>query len=102
MRHRIVAAKLRNTFSDNNSGNRQSVVDVPAPEFTCVFYGEHALSGERRTAGTMSLWWQRISGLFPGAGSEPLEIVVSGGRSTGSPLPAARRRAPPVTDAYAR
>ncbi|MEE1804042.1 nuclear transport factor 2 family protein [Streptomyces sp. JV176] len=70
MYHRIVAAKLRQAFSDINAGNWQSMVDTLAPEFTYVFHGEHALSGERHTVEAMSLWWQRVLRLFPGAGFE--------------------------------
>ncbi|WAU85147.1 nuclear transport factor 2 family protein [Streptomyces sp. Qhu-G9] len=79
MYHRIVAAKLRKAFADINAGNWQSMVDTLAPDFTYVFYGEHALSGERHTVEAMSLWWQRVFRLIPDAGFEPLEIVISGG-----------------------
>ncbi|GAA2301153.1 hypothetical protein GCM10010234_50040 [Streptomyces hawaiiensis] len=79
MYHRIVTAKLRKAFSDINSGNWQSMVDTLAPEFTYVFHGEHALSGERHTVESMSLWWQRVFRLIPDAEFEPQEIIVSGG-----------------------
>ncbi|MEV6805262.1 nuclear transport factor 2 family protein [Streptomyces sp. NPDC051132] len=79
MYHRIVAAKLRKAFARIDSGDWQSMVDTLAPNFTYVFYGEHALSGERHTREAMSLWWQRVFRLIPEARFEPLEIIISGG-----------------------
>ncbi|MEU3524793.1 nuclear transport factor 2 family protein [Streptomyces sp. NPDC038707] len=79
MYHRIVAAKLRKAFAQIDSGDWQSMVDTLAPKFTYVFYGEHALSGERHTREAMSLWWERVFRLIPDARFEPLEIIISGG-----------------------
>jgi ketosteroid isomerase-like protein len=76
--HRIVAGKLRKAFADINAGNWQSMVDTLAPKFTYVFYGTHALSGERHTKEAISQWWQRALRILPEVTFTPEEIVVSG------------------------
>jgi ketosteroid isomerase-like protein len=76
--HRIVALKLRKAFADINAGNWQSMIDSLAPDFTYVFYGEHALSGERHTRAAMRRWWERVTRLIPNPTFEVQEILVSG------------------------
>lgn len=78
MYHRFVAAKLRKAFAEINAGDWQPMVKTLTPNFTYVFYGSHALSGERHTVEAMSLWWERVFRLIPDAEFVPEEIVVSG------------------------
>jgi hypothetical protein len=49
MYHQIVARKVRATFAQIGAGAWQPMLDAMAPGFCYRFYGEHALSGERRT-----------------------------------------------------
>jgi hypothetical protein len=49
MYHRFVSGKVREAFAQTSVGNWQAMVASIAPEFIYRFYGEHALSGERRT-----------------------------------------------------
>lgn len=49
-----------------------------APRFSYRFYGDSALSGERRTLEAVRLWWQRSFRLLPGVTFNVLDIVVSG------------------------
>ncbi|MBM0275901.1 nuclear transport factor 2 family protein [Micromonospora tarensis] len=79
MYHRIVAAKVRAVFAEINKGNYEPMLASLAPEFSYRFYGSHALSGERRTAAAMRLWWERVFRLIPDARFEVDEVIVAGG-----------------------
>jgi ketosteroid isomerase-like protein len=79
MYHRIVASKVRSTFAQISAGNWEPMLDGMAPEFSYRFYGEHALSGERRTLDALRRWWERSVRLFPNPTFEVEEVVVAGG-----------------------
>ena len=78
MYHRIVAGKLRATFEAINSGDWEKMVQGMAPNFTYVFYGNHALSGTRHTPDALRAWWQRIDRLLPGTTFQVDEVIVAG------------------------
>jgi ketosteroid isomerase-like protein len=79
MYHRIVARKVRSTFVQISAGKWEPMLDGMAPQFSYRFYGEHALSGERRTLGALRRWWERSSRLFPNPAFEVEEVIVAGG-----------------------
>jgi ketosteroid isomerase-like protein len=79
MYHRIVARKVRSTFAQISAGKWEPMLDGMAPEFSYRFYGEHALSGERRTLNALRRWWERSSRLFPNPAFEVEEVIVAGG-----------------------
>lgn len=78
MYHRFVAAKVRKTIDQINTGDWESTIAVLAPQFTYRFYGDSALSGERHTPAAMRLWGQRIRRLLPDVRFDLQEIIVSG------------------------
>ena len=78
MYHRIVARKVRKTFQQISAGNWEPMVAGMAPSFTYRFYGDHALSGERRTHEALRRWWERCFRLLPDTRFEVQDILVSG------------------------
>jgi ketosteroid isomerase-like protein len=78
MYHRIVARKVRKTFEQISAGNWEPMVAGMAPSFTYRFYGDHALSGERRTHEALRRWWERCFRLLPDTGFEVQDVLVSG------------------------
>ena len=78
MYHRIVARKVRKTFQQISAGNWEPMVAGMAPSFTYRFYGDHALSGERRTHEALRRWWERCFRLLPDTSFEVQDILVSG------------------------
>lgn len=76
--HRIVVRIFRGIFARINEGDFEPMVKGLAPRFTYIFYGDHALSGERHTHAAMRLWWQRVFKILPDAQFEPLDILVKG------------------------
>jgi ketosteroid isomerase-like protein len=78
MYYRIVARQVRKTFEQISAGNWEPMVAGMAPSFTYRFYGDHALSGERRTHEALRRWWERCFRLLPDTGFEVQDILVSG------------------------
>ncbi|RLU84918.1 polyketide cyclase [Streptomyces griseocarneus] len=76
--HSIVRAKVRQAFAEISRGNWQAMVDGMAPEFTYVFYGDHALAGTRNSHETLRLWWQRIFRIMPDPEFRVRDVVVAG------------------------
>jgi ketosteroid isomerase-like protein len=79
MYHRIVANKVRSTFDQISAGNWEPMLAGMAPEFSYRFYGEHALSGERRTLDGLRRWWERSVRLLPNPTFDVEEVIVAGG-----------------------
>lgn len=59
MYHTLVKAKVHSTFKQISVGQWEPMIKAMAPEFTYVFYGNSAMSGERHTVETVRQWWQR-------------------------------------------
>jgi ketosteroid isomerase-like protein len=78
MYHRFVKSKVRSTFAQISAGSWEPMMQAMAPGFTYRFDGDSALSGERRTAEAVRLWWQRSFRLLPDVAFDVLDIVVSG------------------------
>ena len=78
MYHRIVAGKVRASFAAINRGDYEEMVKGMAPSFSYVFYGDHALAGERHTADGLRRWWQRVFRLLPGTTFEVTDVIVAG------------------------
>jgi len=78
MYHRIVAGRVRKTFEQISAGNWEPMVAGMAPSFTYRFYGDHALSGERRTHEALRRWWERCFRLLPDTGFDVQDVLVSG------------------------
>jgi ketosteroid isomerase-like protein len=86
MYHQLVARKVRATFAQISAGAWEPMLDAMAPRFCCRFYGEQALSGERRTLDALRRWWERSARLFPDPDFEVEEVIVAGVRRIpGSP-----------------
>ncbi|HEY1821357.1 MAG TPA: nuclear transport factor 2 family protein [Trebonia sp.] len=79
MYHAFVKSKVRSTFAQISAGQWESMLKAMAPRFTYVFYGNSALSGERRSIEAIRQWWQRSARLIPDATFEVLDVIVSGG-----------------------
>ncbi len=79
MYHSLVKSKVRSTFAQISSGQWEAMIKAMAPQFTYIFYGNSALSGERHTVAAIRQWWQRSFRLMPSATFEVLDVVVSGG-----------------------
>jgi ketosteroid isomerase-like protein len=78
MYHRIVARKVRQAFAGISAGDFEPMISAMAPRFTYVFYGDHALAGERHTTAALRLWWQRGARLLPGPSFAVEEVIVAG------------------------
>lgn len=78
MYHRIVAQRVRGTFSALNDGDAEAMVRGLAPRFRYRFHGDHALAGERSNATTIRAWWERVFRLFPHLRFHPTDVVVAG------------------------
>lgn len=74
----IVARRVRATFSALSRGDIAAVQDGFAASFTYVFYGDHALGGQRHRVDTMAAWWQRVFTLFPKVTFTPQDVLVGG------------------------
>jgi ketosteroid isomerase-like protein len=77
--HRIVANKVHATFAQISDGNWEPMVTGMAPEFSYVFYGDSALSGERHTIEALRQWWERSFRLINNLTFQVEEVIVSGG-----------------------
>jgi ketosteroid isomerase-like protein len=79
MYHWLVARKVRATFAQISSGDWEPRIAGMAPQFSYRFYGESALSGERRTLEALRLWWARSFRLLPNPTFQVDEVIVAGG-----------------------
>lgn len=78
MYRRFIAMKVRQSFAEITAGNWEPAVAIMAPEFTYVFYGDHALSGERHTPEALRAWWSRATHLIPNPQFTVDDVLVVG------------------------
>jgi ketosteroid isomerase-like protein len=78
MYHRIVARKVRATFTQISAGNWQPMLTGMAAQFSYTFYGTSALAGERHTIGALRRWQERSSRLLGRPAFEVEEVIVAG------------------------
>jgi ketosteroid isomerase-like protein len=76
--HRIVTGKVRATFGQIGAGNWEPMLAGMASRFSYRFYGNSALSGERRTLGGLRRWWERATRLLPNPDFTVEEVIVAG------------------------
>jgi ketosteroid isomerase-like protein len=76
--HRIVAQKVRATFTQIAAGNWEPMLAGMAPRFSYSFYGNSALSGERHTLDGLRRWWERSTKLLPSPDFTVEEVIVAG------------------------
>jgi len=75
----FVARKVRATFAQISTGDWESMIAGMAPRFSYCFYGDSALSGERRTLEALRAWWARSFRLLPNPTFQVDEVIVAGG-----------------------
>lgn len=76
--HYFVKKKIRYIFSQLNAGNFDYILKQFLPTAEHSFSGHHALSGSRKTEKSRSLWYARLSKVFPGIKFEICKLVVDG------------------------
>lgn len=78
MYHLIVRRKIRQAFADINAGRYDNILQAFARKRLHIFYGDHALAGERTTPQETSLWYARLQKIFPDLQFEITNLNVSG------------------------
>ena len=78
MYHRIVKRKLRRAFDDINAGRYERIVPQFAARHRHVFFGEHALAGERTHLDATRRWYERLARVFPDLRFAVRGVAVAG------------------------
>jgi ketosteroid isomerase-like protein len=78
MYHRIVKRRLRRAFADIDAGRYDRIVPQFAASHRHVFFGDHALGGERRSLEATRAWYGRLARIFPDLRFELRSIAVAG------------------------
>jgi hypothetical protein len=78
MYHAIVRRKLQRAFAAINAGRYEGIVAQFAPRHRHVMFGDHALSGDRRTPESTARWYERLQRLLPGLAFDVRAIAVAG------------------------
>jgi ketosteroid isomerase-like protein len=76
--HTIIRRKLRDVFQQLNAKDYESILNSLGPDFEHSFYGNHALSGTRRTLAATRRWYERLPRVLPDLHFEVKQIAVSG------------------------
>jgi ketosteroid isomerase-like protein len=76
--HAIVKRKLRRAFADINAGRYDRIVPQFASAHRHVFYGDHALAGERTDLEATRRWYGRLARLFPDLRFEIRDVAAGG------------------------
>jgi ketosteroid isomerase-like protein len=74
----IVSRTIRSSWASMNHGDYNAVLRQLAPEFRYEFFGNHALSGVRRTRAALERFFERLFRLFPGARFTVRDVLVKG------------------------
>jgi ketosteroid isomerase-like protein len=74
----IVQNKLRRAFAALNRGDHAPVLAAFGSPVEHVFYGEHALGGERHCMASIRPWYARLKTLFPDLQFDIGNITVGG------------------------
>jgi ketosteroid isomerase-like protein len=78
MYHGVVRGILSAAFAGLSRGEIEAVTGRFSPDAEHFFIGTHALSGTRRTPGSIARWYQRLLRLFPDICFTVHRIEVSG------------------------
>lgn len=78
MYHAIVRHRIISAFAGLSAGHIESITDLLSSKAEHYFVGTHALSGTRRTPGTIRAWYERLLRLLPGIRFTVHEVRVSG------------------------
>jgi ketosteroid isomerase-like protein len=74
----IVNKTIRASWQDLNHQDPSNLLKQLAPGFSYVFYGDHALSGTRRTKAALEQFFARLFKIFPGAEFSVEDVLVKG------------------------
>jgi ketosteroid isomerase-like protein len=75
----LVIKTIRSSWQDLNRQDPSGLLQQLAPGFSYVFYGDHALSGTRRTKAALEQFFTRLFKVFPGAEFAVEDVLVKGG-----------------------
>jgi ketosteroid isomerase-like protein len=76
--HAVVAAKVRQTWTQVNAGHTEAATRMAAPNIRFHFVGDTALGASLQGADAFRQWFEEATRLLPGLQFEVVDVIVRG------------------------